>query len=88
MYHTRGQKYVYVRYKRTFHVVICFNFPIVIIQLRIQASFAWFWNHSTILPVASDPIHLILMENDDVFGIYARREYECHHGRPRFREGP
>ena len=30
--------------------------------------------------------HLILMKNDGSLGIYARRKYECHHGRPRFRE--
>ena len=26
------------------------------------------------------------MKNDGSLGIYARRKYECHHGRPRFRE--
>ena len=27
--------------------------------------------------------HLILMEDDRSSGIYARREYKCHHGYPR-----
>ena len=26
------------------------------------------------------------MKNDGSLGIYARREYDCHHGCPRFRE--
>ena len=30
--------------------------------------------------------HLILMENDGLSGVYARRKYESHHSHPGFRE--